>query len=353
MKPVGSSCNIECDYCYVEPFKGKTRKMSTEVLERSISSLLKNSGHPTISWHGGEPMLASLKFYEAAMIIMQTYGQDDKRVRNQIQTNATLITPEFACFFKEHDFGVGVSIDGPDYVHSKHRVNFSGKSSFSRALVGLQHLLDAGIKPWVIATVTKDGLAYSRESFEFLLSLGLKDIRFTPVFETGPGKFGISPEDWATYLISIFDQWFERADPDIHIRELEQIIAWMLGDKIPLCNGNQGCLNWVSVSPGGELYPCEYFKGRFSYGNVLDMDLSEIESTEQFVEYKKAFVTPPPECQACAYIALCGNGCSATRVKAGKMDPTGVDYYCPSKKRIFEYIDGVFSTYVSVVEGGD
>lgn len=352
MKPVGPSCNIACDYCYVEPFKGKMEKMSHEVLECSILSLLKNSGHPTISWHGGEPMLAGLAFYESAQSIIRASGYPNKSVRNQIQTNATLITPEFAQFFKDSNFGVGISIDGPEYVHSKHRVDHSGKSSFNRTIAGLQQLLEAGVEPWVISTVTKDNLAYPKESFKFLVGLGFTDIRFTPVFEAGSGKFGILPDEWGAYLISIFDLWFELGNPNVHIRELEQIMTWLLGGKIPLCSGNHGCLNWISVNPLGELYPCEYFKGRFSYGNILSMDLSEVEDTIEFSNYKEAFVTSPPECLGCKYVGLCGNGCSATRVKDGEMNPAGVDFYCPSKKLVFEHIVDVFSPHLGNLEGG-
>jgi uncharacterized protein len=343
IKPVGPNCNISCDYCYVNPFKGgKFEKMSDEVLEAAISSLLHISGHPTISWHGGEPMLAGLSFYKKAATLIQRH-KHGKVVRNQIQTNATLVTPEFAAYFKANNFSVGVSLDGPRETHDAHRRDHAGRGTFDRVMRGVAILRDANVDPAVTATVSKDNVNSIVETYDFLVAEGFRQIRFSPVFVADESTFGIEPEDWGDALVRVFDRWFDKEDSDIHVRDIEQVLAWTLEEPIALCNGNHGCLNWVSVAPNGDLYPCEYFRGDYSYGNILTHGLGEIEETKEFDNYRKMLTTPPQECSSCRFIRFCGNGCSGTRVTNGESDPRGVDAFCASKKILFEHIERVLA----------
>lgn len=342
IKPVGPACNIDCDYCYVKPFKGcGLEKMDDEVVRAAISSLLRNSGHPTISWHGGEPMLAGLPFFErtSAWINSQKSG---KTLRSQIQTNATLVTAEFASYFKQNDFAVGVSLDGTREIHDRHRRDHAGKGTFDRVMAGIECLRNAGIDPAVTATVSKDNVGSVVETFDFLVGEGFRQIRFSPVFIADQSQFGISPADWGAALVRVFDRWFELEDPDIHVRDIEQVMSWTLEEPVALCSGNHGCLNWVSVAPNGDLYPCEYFRGDFSYGNILTQDLSGIEQTEEFARYREMLTTPPRECFECRFVRFCGNGCSGTRVTDGQSDPRGIDAFCQSKKILFDHIEKVF-----------
>ena len=47
-----------------------------------------------------------------------------------IQTNANLVTDEFADFFKQNDFIVSVSLDGDESSHNKNRFVNSNIGSF-------------------------------------------------------------------------------------------------------------------------------------------------------------------------------------------------------------------------------
>lgn len=345
IKPVGSFCNIQCDYCYAEPFKHPNRTvMGDEIIKKTLTDFAKTANSPVISWHGGEPTVAGVDFFRNAIEIMSTLKWKAPVV-NQIQTNATLITPEFAKLFKDNGFQVGTSLDGNEYMHNLYRKDKAGNPTFTKVLEGIKTLREAGLDPWVIVTVTKENALFPKEAFESLLEFGFTNIRFTPVFDVAGNTFGISPEQWGDYLNTIFDLWFDLENPDIHIRELEQIMAWYVDKETSLCNGMNRCANWVSIDENGDMYPCEYFKADFPYGNILEMSFTDIPKTAAFQNYYQLFTTPPTKCLDCEYRKYCGNGCPGTRVVDGNMDPTGVDYYCEAKKLVYNHVASVFDQF--------
>ena len=52
---------------------------------------------------------------------------------NSIQTNGTMLTDEWCEFFRENNWLVGVSIDGPQEFHDEYRKNKQGKPSFVKS----------------------------------------------------------------------------------------------------------------------------------------------------------------------------------------------------------------------------
>lgn len=348
IKPVGSFCNIQCKYCYAEPFKHpKCHIMTKEVLTKVLHDLSAIAKTPVISWHGGEPTVAGVGFFEFAVEVIDSLEWNTPVV-NQIQTNATLITSELARLFHENNFQVGISLDGTEQMHNRYRVDKGDNPTFAKVMDGLGILRSEGIYPWVIATVTAKNLSYAQEAFWFFIDNNFTNIRFTPVFDVYGNIFGVSSEEWANYLIQIFDLWFELGNPNIHIRELDEIMSWMIEKETSLCNGMSRCANWVSVDEKGNLYPCEYFKADYPYGNIMDISLADIKATGTYKKYFNLFTTPPAKCADCAFKRFCGNGCPSTRVINGQMNPTGVDFYCEAKKSVYDHIASVFSKYYSI-----
>lgn len=343
LKPVGSACNIKCTYCYVEPFKtGKLKIMDEKTLEETIRKALENSDHPTFSWHGGEPTMAGIDFFEKAMRAIKKYRRKGQKVRNMLQTNGTLITPEFAKLLKKNNFGVSISIDGPGNIHGIHRKTHSGKNSFKAVMRGLNNLNEARIFPSVICTVTQTTLSFAVETLHFLLSCGFKKIKFSPVFDSERDIFNITSEDWYKYLSTIFDEWFFLEDSSIQIRELDEVILWLNRKKLSLCSSDQSCLSWISIDSYGDMYPCEYMRSKYSYGNIASMSLDSIRQTKEYAGFQEIFKTIPQKCRECKFYDLCGNGCPATRIHEDKIDPHGIYVYCEERKMLYNKIKECF-----------
>ena len=86
----------------------------------------------TIAWQGGEPTLMGLDFFRRSVEIAQKYLGPGQRAIHTIQTNGTLIDAEWAEFFKENDYLVGISIDGPREIHDAYRVTKGGGAASRR-----------------------------------------------------------------------------------------------------------------------------------------------------------------------------------------------------------------------------
>jgi hypothetical protein len=72
-----------------------------------------------------------------------------------MQTNGTLLDDEWAAFFKEHEFLMGISIDGPRALHDAYRVDKGGKPTFDKVLRGLRLLQKHGVDYNVLTTVNR------------------------------------------------------------------------------------------------------------------------------------------------------------------------------------------------------
>ena len=118
-KPTGATCNLDCSYCFFLSkemlYPGSRFRMADELLEQYIRQLIEahQAPHVSIAWQGGEPTLMGVDFFRRATEYVEKHRRPGMTIEYTIQTNGTLIDDEFAAFFKQHDYLVGISIDGP------------------------------------------------------------------------------------------------------------------------------------------------------------------------------------------------------------------------------------------------
>lgn len=343
LKPVGNACNLKCKYCYARPHFISDKIMPKEILECVVRKTLQASRQPTFSWHGGEPTCVGINFFKSFVNLVEKYRIDDQQVRNLIQTNATKITPKLAEIFREYNFGVSVSLDGPEHVHGINRLFPNNRNSFSYGMKGVKLLRERGIDPSVICTVSRETLPFASEVFEFLISQGFKRIKYSPVFDSVNDEFSVTNEEWYDYLRIVFHKWFDLGDPSVQVRDLDEVIMWLSQDTFNLCSVNRTCLCWISINSRGEVYPCEYLRSEFCYGNILHIDLIDIPTTPAFQRFKGIYEKVPSKCQRCEFYQVCGNGCPVTRVKDGKIALDGVYAFCEERKQLFFEIRDAFA----------
>ena len=104
-------------------------------------------------------MLAGIEFFQKAAALQQKYSRKGLRIENTIQTNGVLIDREWAQFFAEHDFLVGISLDGPRKIHDAYRTDANGNPTFTRIMNGIALLRERGVR-LNIATVVTEELAH-------------------------------------------------------------------------------------------------------------------------------------------------------------------------------------------------
>lgn len=98
VKPSGSQCNIDCQYCFYlhkeqlldQP---SNPRMSDDLLEQHIRQYIdaQTGSEVVFSWQGGEPMLMGLDFYKRVVELQNKYRKADQTIYNDLQTNGLLI----------------------------------------------------------------------------------------------------------------------------------------------------------------------------------------------------------------------------------------------------------------------
>lgn len=172
VQPTGF-CNLACSYCYL-PDKDKKSRLDPDLYRQILSSIM-DSGYATenftIVWHAGEPLAAGKRFFREIFTITEQVNRGRLKLHHSIQTNGMLLDDGWVKLFQEFDARVGVSIDGPAFIHDHHRVGRNGKGTLAKTLKGIETLRRAGMPYSVIAVLTDKALDHPLEIAEFFLDL--------------------------------------------------------------------------------------------------------------------------------------------------------------------------------------
>ncbi|MYI35161.1 MAG: radical SAM protein, partial [Acidimicrobiaceae bacterium] len=131
-KPIGPLCNLDCTYCfylekenlYPQAQKKAVWSMQDDVLETYIRQYIASQDTPVVSfaWQGGEPTLLGVEYFRKVVALQEEYA-DGRKVENAFQTNGVILDDTWCAFFAEHNFLIGLSIDGPRALHDRYRVD--------------------------------------------------------------------------------------------------------------------------------------------------------------------------------------------------------------------------------------
>ena len=122
-KAASGMCNLRCRYCfYYDVTHNREQEnyglMSLKTLENVVKKALDYAeGTCGFAFQGGEPTLAGLDFYKELIRFADQYNTRKVPISYSIQTNGYCLGEEWASFFAEHNFLVGVSLDGVKATH--------------------------------------------------------------------------------------------------------------------------------------------------------------------------------------------------------------------------------------------
>lgn len=333
LKPVGSGCNLGCRYCYYLS-RSDAGKMSPEVLETAIRSYAEACDGPELQfiWHGGEPLLAGLDFFKEAVALERRYA-GGRRVYHSIQTNGTLINPDWAAFFRDHHFLVGLSIDGPRDLHDRYRQGRGGEPCFERVAAAAQLLREAGVSFNTLTTVNHAGEGRGAEVYAFLKGLGCHHMQFLPVLEFGPAAdTSVSAEGFGRFMADIFDVWVREDVGRYYVQLFDAALAAWCGLPPGLCTLGRRCEGTAVVERTGDVYACDHcVDAAHRLGNLMETPLRELmaaESVERFAARKTASL--PRRCLGCPWLPACQGECPQHRDPA-----TGLNALCGGYRLFF------------------
>ena len=357
-KPTGAICNLDCDYCFFlakeELYPGSTFRMTERVLDAYISQLLASHRTPevTIAWQGGEPTMMGLDFYRHVLEIVDRHRGPGQVIEHTIQTNATLIDDTWAAFLADHDFLVGVSIDGPAHLHDVYRRDKGGKPTFDRVVRGLRVLQAHGVRWNALTTINHANEDHPLEVYRFLRDdLGAEFIQFIPIVERpSPGGIpagnqvtdrSVSPSGYGTFLSAVFDEWVRRDVGTVFVQMFDTTLANYLNVPGSMCVHARTCGTAVALEHNGDLYSCDHFvEPDHLLGNIIDVPMLELISSPQQVAFGQAKADDlPAYCRSCTVRFACHGGCPKDRFTTTPDGEPGLHYLCPSYKAFFAHVE--------------
>lgn len=345
---VTDCCNFKCVYCYAaDNDKGH---ITEDTLKNVIKHAAQIDNHCTCIWHGGEPLIPGLPFYERVIELQEEHK--NCTFRNHVQTNGSLLSLELLDFFKKHAFMVGFSLDGTEYTHNLNRPYANGHMSFDDVFHWIKEAKIRGIGGGAICVLNKITCSNIEEIYNFSKKERI-NFKFNPQLPGGRAAentdLGITPNILAQTFIKLFDMWFD--DPQRpHISYFEHLVKSIINlnstsEKKSIrgydCAFNNKCqYSFAAISTNGDIYPCTRFIGHkdFRYGNInenFDLDnLKQSPIRNLFFERHKGL----PECKDCKYKALCNSGCpNASFAFYGTIFHK--DPYCNGYKKLYNHIE--------------
>jgi uncharacterized protein len=299
--------------------------MSRETLEQSFRFLLKNPGclvDPfVIAWHGGEPLTLPIDFYESAFNLLEEMAPESPRIENWFQTNATLINQDWCDLIKRWQIKIGVSVDGPEWIHDRYRVDRSGRGTFRNVLRGIELLKSNGIDFATVGVLSEYSLGFPDEIWRFYRSLGVgslafnfEDVEGVHVASSLRGQAGV-PKAQAFFNRLLFLRNSEA--PEVFIRELDYFLDGLPEWRNEFRRIENVPLGIIGIAWNGdvstfspELIGMKHLSyGDFVFGNVRGGTLHAMQRNLKFQVVRDQIVSGIQKCKAtCQYFCVCGGG---------------------------------------------
>ncbi|ECG1191198.1 anaerobic sulfatase maturase [Salmonella bongori] len=364
-KPVSYQCNIACDYCF---YLGKEhgtlkpprpqRHMDAKTLEQYIRQYI--AAHPgkdiEFTWQGGEPTLAGLDFFRQVIDLQQRFAAG-KTIRNSIQTNGVLIDEAWAAFLADHHFLVGVSIDGPAFLHDRYRKTRSQQSVFEKVVNAIKILNKHRVEVNMLCVVNNVTAEHPIDIYKFLTEeLAAMFIQFIPAVEQLPltekhgellypqslaqravTPWSVSGVQWGQFIIGVFNEWVRKDVGRVYVQLFDSALAAWLGEKPSLCVMQSTCGFGLVVEQNGDVYSCDhYVYPEHRLGNLRRDDLAKMVNSKQQRKFGLAKALVAAECDRCEWRFTCHGGCPKHRIH-----PAGDRWHnhlCEGYKAIFSHM---------------
>ena len=227
-------CNLACDYCYYffggdESYKARQPVIGLAEVDQIRDFLRQGCADlniPTlhIVFHGGEPMLQKPRHFDEMCYTLRSLDEVTS-VKLGMQTNGTIMSPEWVKVLQKHEIDVGVSIDGSKELHDKHRKTVLGKGSYDLIVGNLAGFKQSSAKGVGSISVLSLDLDYASVFRELATNLGIGQLSFLlPDCSHDDGiPGGYTAEQYGKQLCDVFDASMETCIP---VREVNTVLDY-------------------------------------------------------------------------------------------------------------------------------
>jgi serine-type anaerobic sulfatase-maturating enzyme len=390
IKPTGAICNLDCKYCFFLSkemlYPGSRFEMAENLLETYLKQLLESHRAPDVdvAWQGGEPTLMGLDFFRRSVALVNKLKRPEQQIQYTIQTNGTLLDDEWCAFFKQNNFLVGLSMDGPKDLHDVYRVNKGGAGSFDQVIRGLNFLKKHAVDFNILCTVHAANQHHPLRVYRFFRDVvGAQFVQFIPIIErvsastlpianigwsARPGgdrplytidgdqvtERSVEARAYGQFLIAIFDEWLKSDVGRVYVQHFDSALANWFGTSGAVCIFSETCGQAVALEHNGDLYSCDhYVEPGYKLGNIHETHLIQLLASPQQIKFgqdKKN--TLPRYCRECEVRFACHGECPKNRFIKTPDGEDGLNYLCAAYKAFFTHIDGTMKIMASLLRRG-
>jgi uncharacterized protein len=369
-KPIGPICNLNCRYCfYLEksmlyPNKSQMSDwiLQESVLEEYIRQYIQSQQISTVcfAWQGGEPTLLGIDYFSKVVVLQQKYA-DGKRIENTLQTNGILLNDQWCEFLARNHFLVGLSIDGPRYLHDRYRVDKGGKPSFEKVIQGIGCLKKYNVEFNTLTVVQRHNSHHPREIYRFLKEVGSGYMQFIPIVErisdsrapnalllvssqsarpASISDWSVDPSQYGRFLCAIFDDWVRNDVGKVFVQLFDVALEAWIGMESSLCVFRRTCGAAAVIEHNGDIYSCDhYVYPENKLGNIMDQPLASMLRSSRQVRFgMDKSDRLPQQCRECNVLFACNGECPRHRFMRALNGEDSLNYLCPSYKLFFEHI---------------
>ncbi len=389
-KPSGSTCNINCTYCFFLSkealYPNEKSRMKDETLDEYIRQLLESHRTPEVivAWQGGEPTLMRLDFFKKAVAIANKYRKPGQTVKHTFQTNGILLDDEWCAFFKEENFLIGLSVDGPRDIHDAYRVDRGGKGTFDRVMQGWRKLREHNVDFNILCTVNAANEKHGREVYRFFRDeLHAQWVQFIPIVERATrDTIDIANQGWAEqagrnrllytqtgtlvtersvggkqygqFLVDVFEEWIRRDVGKVFVQLFDVTLESMFGRHM-LCIHAPTCGYGPALEHNGDLYSCDHFvEPKYKLGNIHETHMQKLITLpvqRKFGDNKRESLTA--QCQRCDVRDVCNGGCPKDRFSLSRNGEPGQNYLCSGLELFFKHSRPAMEAMARLFRQGD
>ncbi len=350
IKPASGSCNLKCKYCfYADEMENRQiknyGKMSDDTVYQMLDKVLGFSDVVcNIAFQGGEPTLMGLDFYKRFIALVAKLNKKHCQITYAMQTNGYILDDNWAAFFKEHSFLIGLSLDGTKEIHNKYRINHKCEGTFDRVLESIEllkmHKVDFNVLTVVNGDVSKNasdiydtykkqGLFY-QQYIECLDPIGQKQ---------GAYDYSLKPHEYSKFLIELFDKWYNDISRGIYVyvQYFDNLMAILCRQEPSTCAMSGFCASYFVAEADGSVYPCDFYVlDAYKIGNFTTDSMSDITTSKPLQNFIKYSYNIASACKKCKWGNLCRNGCRRS-CEPTTENSRQQNYFCESYKKFFEY----------------
>lgn len=360
-----STCNLDCDYCYMFNLTDKTylqmpRQMSISIacdLVDKVIEYLNSQGQSEflICLHGGEPTLWPSESFERLLGKISEYNLQGYSLSVSMQTNLySLPSNNILNLLRSTKIKLGVSLDGPQAYHDRHRFTRSRQGTYSHIIANLRRLEEQGYSDLFggFLCVANPDIP-PQEFWNWVKQLPVTNldilwpIQFNqanpPWINDSEHEYLISPR-YGIWFAEVFELWWNEDNPKFFVRLFDNLVKiFLAGNGIShvdsLVNDQ---LNMFVVNVDGSIEYPDYLRaaegGSISTGlNICSDSISDFVQDSVFGRLFRLNAYLPKDCQTCLFQEVCGGGFLPGRSLPGGVISDMKSVMCHDQYYFFEH----------------